>query len=60
MKGLSIFLTLALLVLAHQLARQLKKRGALPAENRPANALTESNPLTASNQAHRLGNPPNL
>ncbi len=54
MKGLSILLSMALLVLAHQLARHLKKSGTLPAQQRNRPTTLASGPAGPDTRAHRV------
>ncbi len=46
MKGLSVLLTIVLLILANQLAVYLKRAGALPAENHYAQNAFDSDSAT--------------
>jgi hypothetical protein len=48
MKGLSILITVVLLVLAHQLAVRLREAGALPAEHEAAVGVAAYGPAGAA------------
>jgi hypothetical protein len=56
MKGLSIIFTVSLLLLAHFLAKQLKRTGTLPAEQPARTHSLPSNPLSTGSPASHWSN----